>query len=123
MTSPTNLLPNLLIFDLMQAKSHDISEAPPDLRDSSTKTVSFEAQEKASLTSPSLVSHSGESLSLRYPLLASPLIYTTDRIDNIDEDIRALDSGSPDLRYIESVEGSDRSKDILFGRNLTRFCP
>jgi len=39
------------------------------------------------LTSPSLVSHSSESLSLRYPPLASPLIYITDRIDNIDEDI------------------------------------
>jgi hypothetical protein len=86
-TSPTNLLPNLLIFDLMQAKLYDISEAPPDLCDSSTKIVLFEAQEKASLTSLLLVSHLGESLSLRYPPLASPLIYITDRIDNIDEDI------------------------------------
>jgi hypothetical protein len=49
----------------------------------------------------------GESLSLGYSSLASPLIYTTDRIDNIDEDIRALDLGSSDLCCIKSVEGSD----------------
>jgi hypothetical protein len=75
------------------------------------------------LTSLLLVNHLSESLSLGYPSLASPLICTTDRIDNIDEDIRALDLSSPNLRYIKSVEGSDRSKDILFKRNLTRFCP